>query len=266
MLAIKFRNRMKVSVKTKIEIINSVFDIIEVKKRTKIFYSDYTFSEVEESTVVPLIDDLFEHNILDRLDSDHFITFTAETSYGSVRAEINPTKVRNSIFNCSHIDINIENETFLYDILKEKNKIVHLVESLDEYRDILSEVYFFDLNKSPDCYSDISNRSLLKVYDEVEFANLLLKDYKFEDKVDEKTTKAIGCNFTHQIFLEHRQPFIQNIIQEHNLNLVAAAGSLMLDGSDVSKFMSIIFLKLNLYITNIKNKDVYNTEFNKLYD
>jgi hypothetical protein len=265
MLAIKFRNRKKINVKKKIEIINSVFDIIAVSKRKKLYYSDYTFAEVEESTKIPLYDDLFKQNILDKLSNDHFITFTAEASFGSIRAEINPNKVRDSIFNCSHIDINTENEIFLYDILKEMNKIEPLINYLDSFKEIISEFYFFDLNTSPDSYSDVHNRVCSKHYDPIEYASLLLKNYKFDDRVDEKTTKAIACNFTSQIFQEKRQPFIQGIISENNLNLAAAAGSIFLQGEDMPTFMDRLLVNLDRYIKNIKEKDVYNIEFDRLY-
>lgn len=264
MLAIKFRNRKHVKIKNKIEIVNSVFDIISITKRKKLFYSTYTFSEVEDSEVVQLIDDLMEHNILNKLDDEHFITLTAETSYGSIRAEINPKKARKNIPNCSHIDINIEDESALYDRL-EPTVINRLTEYFDEKREIISEFYFFDLNQSPDCYSDIKNRLFMKVYDEVEFANLLMSDSKFEDRVEEKTIRAIGYNFTQLLFQEDRQQFVQAIIQENNLNATAAAGSLVLYGKDSAKFIEIILEKLYTYIAAIKGKNLYSTEFDNLY-
>ncbi len=265
MLAIKFRNRIHVDVKTKIEIINSVFDIIAVNKREKLFYSDYTFTEVEESTVIPLFEDLFKQDVLDDLNNNHFITFIAEAPYGSIRAEINPNKVRNNVSNCSHIDINIQDEISLYDIVKKMNKIEHLVNYFDTRRDIISEFYFFDLSKSPDCYTDLYNRVFTKEYDEFEYASLLLKGHKFEDKVDEKTTKAIACNFTHQLFQESRQPFVQGIITDYNLSIAAASGSLMVEGRDMSEFMELMLINMKKYIASIKGKDVYNIEFDNLY-
>ncbi len=267
MLSIKFRDRKRVTVKEKIGVINAIFDIIDVEKRNKIFYSDYTFSEVEESHYINWLDDLLENNTLDKLDNDFFITVTAETPYGPIRVEINPSIARKNVFNCSHIDISLENDFLLYDVLKEGKKIESLRNYFDrEKREIVSEFYFFDLSRSPNCYSDIRNRLFSKVYDEFEFSNLLLKDYeRLDDKLKEKTVKAIGFNFTSRIFQEEHQPFIQGLIYENNLNVTCAAGSLTFNGSDVSKFIDLLTAKLNEYIDRIMEKNIYKTEFNNVF-
>ena len=81
MLAVKFRNRRKVNIKQKIEIINTIFDIIGVEERKDFFYSDYTFSKVEESKTVEWMDDLLENNIFDELNNDYFVTLIANAPY-----------------------------------------------------------------------------------------------------------------------------------------------------------------------------------------
>ena len=264
MLALKFRNRRQVNIKQKIEIINAIFDIIGVEERKELFYSDYTFSKVEESTIVEWMDDLLEKNIFNDLDNNCFVTLIAEASYGSIRAEINPNKARKNVFNCSHIDINVEDKTSLYDLLDNK-AILSLVDFFDKKADTISEFYFFDLNRSPDFYTDVDNRVFFKVYDEVEFANLLLSKREYDNKLDKKTTTAIGCNFTNQMFQKGHQPVIEAVILNNNLNVSCAAGSFMVYGDDVPKFMGLMRDKLKEYIERIKEKDVYKTEFDRLF-
>ena len=264
MLALKFRNHRLVSIKQKIEIINAIFDIIGVEGRNEFFYSDYTFSKVEESKTLKWMDDLLENDIYNELDNNCFVTIIAEAPYGSIRAEINPNKARKNIFNCSHIDINVEDKTSLYDFL-DKAAILSLVDFFDKIADTLSEFYFFDLNRSPDFYSDIDNRVFFKVYDEVEFANLLLPKREYDNKLEKKTTTAIGCNFTNQMFQKGHQPVIESVILNNNLNVSCAAGSFMVYGDDVPKFMGLMRDKLIEYIERIKVKDVYKTEFDRLF-
>lgn len=264
MLALKFRNRRQVNIKQKIEIINAIFDIIGVEERKELFYSDYTFSKVEESKTVKWMDDLLENNIFDDLDNNDFVTLTAEASYGSIRAEINPNQARKNVFNCSHIDINVEDETSLYDFLNDEVRS-SLEVFFDKNEDIMSEFYFFDLNRSPDFYTDVDNRVFFKVYDEVEFANLLLSKCKYDNKLDKKTTTAIGCNFTNQMFQKGHQHAIEVIIHDNNLDVSCAAGSFMVYGNDVPKFMGLMRDMLKEYIERIKEKDVYKTEFDRLF-
>ena len=265
MFALKFRNRRQVNIKQKIEIINAIFDIIGVEKRKEIFYSDYTFSKVEESKTVKWMDDLLENDIFDDLDNNCFVTLTAEAPYGSIRAEINPNKARKNVFNCSHIDINVENKTSLYDLLDNKT-ILSLVDFFDRKEDIISEFYFFDLNRSLNFYTDVDNRVFFKVYDEVEFANLLLSKREYDNKLDKKTTTAIGCNFINQMFQKGHQPVIEAMVHNHNFDVSCAAGSFMVYGNDVPKFMGLMREMLKQYIELIKGKDVYKTEFNKLFE
>ena len=59
------------------------------------------------------------------------------------------------MFNCSHIDISLENDSLLYDILSEENKVNLLIDYFDTL-DGIGEFYFVDLNKSPNCYSVLS--------------------------------------------------------------------------------------------------------------
>ena len=266
MFALKFRNHRQVNIKQKIEIINAIFDIIGVEERKEIFYSDYTFSKVDESKTVKWMDDLLENNIFDDLDNNCFVTLIAEAPYGSIRAEINPNKARKNVFNCSHIDINVEDETSLYDFLNDEVRL-SLEVFLDKREDIISEFYFFDLNQSPDFYTDVDNRVFSKVYDAVEFANLLLLKckHKYDNKLDKKTTTAIVCNFTNQMFQKGNQHAIEVIIHDNNLDVSCAAGSFMVYGNDVPKFMGLMRDMLKEYIGQIKGKDVYKSEFDKLF-
>ncbi|PQV41787.1 hypothetical protein [Methanohalophilus euhalobius] len=265
MLSIKFRNK-KISLKTKIEIVNSIFDFIDVFNTKEVYYSEYTFVKVEESEVINWIDDLLENDILENLSNNYFITMVAEAPYGIIRAEISPQKARKGIPNCSHIDINLESDYDFYEILYDKNKISTLTNFFDRKQDLISEFYFFDLSASPDCYTDIQNRKLTKFYDEVDFANLLLQENKYNSKVEEKTTKAIGYNFTEQIFQEEHQPVIQSLIKSNNFDVACASGSFMIYGEDTSEFLNLIRGMLNEYITRINERNVYRTEFNKLFD
>ena len=265
MFALKFQNRRQVNIKQKIEIINAIFDIIGVEERKEIFYSDYTFSKVEESKTVKWMDDLLENDIFDDLDNNCFVTLIAEASYGSIRAEINPNKARRNVFNCSHIDINVEGETSLNEFLDDATR-QSLENFFDTKEDIISEFYFFDLNQSPDFYSDIDHRVFSKVYDAVEFADLLLHKHDYDNKLDKKTTSAIGCNFTNQMFRKDQQPFIESVISNNHLNVSCAAGSFMVYGDDVPKFMGLMRDKLMEYIERIKERDVYKTEFNRLFE
>ena len=265
MLAVKFRNRRKVNIKQKIEIINTIFDIIGVEERKDFFYSDYTFSKVEESKTVEWMDDLLENNIFDELNNDYFVTLIANAPYGSIRAEINPNKARKHVRNCSHIDINVEGETSLYKFLNATD-IKSLRYFFDTHADIMSEFYFFDLNRSPDFYSDVDNRVCTKAYDEVEFADLLLSKHEYDTPLDKKTITAIGCNFVNQMFQTAQQPGIRAIIHNNNLDVSCAAGSFMVYGNDVPIFMGLMRDKLMEYIELIKEKDVYKTEFDKLFE
>ena len=266
MLALKFRNRRQVNIKQKIEIINAIFDIIGVEERNELFFSDYTFSKVEESTIVESLDDLLENDIFDDLDNNCFVTLIAEAPYGSIRAEINPNKARKNVFNCSHIDINVEGETSLNDFLNDDVRS-SLEIFFDKHEDILSEFYFFDLNRSSDFYSDLDNRVLFKAYDEVEFANLLLFKckHKYDTKLDKKTTTAIVCNFANQMFQKEHQDVIEVKIHDNNFDVSCAAGSFMVYGNDVPKFMGLMRDMLKKYIGRIKEKDVYKTEFDELF-
>jgi len=269
MLSIKFRDRKRINVKVKFEIINAIFDIIDIERRKEIFYSDYTFSKVEESKNIDWLDDLLKNNILDELNNDQYITITAIAHEGPILVEINPNIARKNVFNCSHIDISIENDTLLYDIFKDNQKINLLKDYFDRKRkDIISEFYFVNLSKTSNCYSDIKSRLFTKFYDEFEFSNLLLKDEKFagrlNDRLGEKIIKTISLNFTSRIFQERNQCFVQNLISENNLDLSCVAGSLEFHGSDVSEFVDLIIEKLNTYIDLIVQKDIYTTEFDKL--
>jgi hypothetical protein len=269
MLCIKFRDRKRVSVKVKFEVINAIFDIIGVNTRSEIFFSDYTFSHVEESESIEWIDDLLENNILDKLSNDHYITVTAIAHVGPIRAEINPNVARKNVFNCSHIDISLENNTLLYDIFKDNEKINLLKYHFDKKRKgIISEFYFVDLSKTPNCYSDIKSRLYTKTYDDLEFSNLLLKYIKFtgrlSNRLDGKNIRIACLNYTNRIFQEKHQCFIQNLISDNHLNLSCVAGSLEFHGDDVSAFIDLIIENLEKYIEFIDQKDAYNTEFDKL--
>lgn len=266
MFALKYRNHHQINIKQKIEMINAIFDIIGVEKKKEIFYSDYTFSKVEESKTVKWMDGLLENDIFSELDNNCFVTLIAEAPYGSIRAEINPTKARNKITNCSHIDINVEGETSLHDFLDDEIR-QSLEKFFDTKENIISEFYFFDLNKSPDFYTDIDNRVCSKVYDAIEFADLLLLKckHKYHNKLDKKTTTTIVCNFTNQMFQKDQQPFIESVITNNHLNVSCAAGSFMVYGEDVPQFMNLMRDKLMEYIEHIKERDVYKTEFNRLF-
>jgi hypothetical protein len=264
MLSIKFKGRKRISVKEKIELIDKVFTIIDVKNRIEIVYSDYTFSKVEESTSIRWLGGILDNSILEDNDSNYYITIIAEASYGPIRVEINPPQARKNVFNCSHIDINLENNFLLYDILKEDNRIDRLIDFFDTL-DFISEFYFVDLSKSPQCYSDISCRVFSKEYDEFEFSNLLLKDHNFGNKLDEKTIKAIGYNFTSQIFQKENLPLVNEFIFQNNINIKCSIGSLTFYGEDIAIFIHLITEKLNDYINEINKTNVYKKEFNKVF-
>ena len=168
------------------------------------------------------------------------------------------------MFNCSHIDISLENDFLLYNILNEKNKIDLLINFFDTLENI-SEIYFVDLNKSPNCYSDMICRGFSKEYDEFEFSNLLLKDREFTNKLDEKTIKALGYNFTTRIFQEENFPLIKKLISENNLNVTCSVGSLTFYGEDVSIFTNLVREKLDDYIQRIIKKDIYKDEFSNVF-
>ena len=44
MLSIKFRKNKKVSIRTKVEIIKKILDIIDIDRKIEMYYSDYTFN------------------------------------------------------------------------------------------------------------------------------------------------------------------------------------------------------------------------------
>lgn len=267
MLSIKFRK--PVDVKVKFEVINSIFDIIGVNSREKIFYSDYTFSHVEESDSIEWLDDLLENNILDKLKNDHYITIIAITDMGLIRAEINPNVSRKNVFNCSHIDISLENDILLYDIFKDSEKIDLLKYYFEnKHKGKISEFYFVDLNKTPNCYSDIKSRLYNKAYDDIEFSNLLLKYTKFTGKINDrlygKNIRIACLNYTNRIFQEKHQCFIQSLISDNHLNLTCRAGSLEFHGDDVPVFIDLIVKNLEKYIESIDQKKIYDIEFDKL--
>ncbi|MEL7665463.1 MAG: hypothetical protein AAGU10_15220 [Methanosarcina mazei] len=250
--------------KEKIEIIDRVFTLIDIKRRVEIFYSDYTFSKVEESKMIKWIGGILDNNILDDLNHNYFITIIAEASYGSIRVEINPPQARKNVFNCSHIDISLENDFLLYNILSEDNKVNLLIDYFDTL-DGISEFYFVDLNKSPNCYSDMLCRIFSKEYDEFEFSNLLLKDHSFENKLYEKTVKVMGYNFTSQIFRKENFPLIEELISQNNLNITCSVGSLTFYGEDIFLFINLVRKKLDNYIIEINKKNIYQNEFNRVF-
>jgi hypothetical protein len=265
MLSIKFRSKKRVTLKDKIGIVNTIFDIIGIQERKEFFYSDYTFSKVEESTSIGWIDDLLESNTIDEIDDKLFITLTAESTYGTVLVEIIPRVARKNVTNCPHIDINLESDILLYDIFKNSQRMEYLKKYFDRMQDVLSEYYFFDLKVSPNCYSDIRNRLFSKFYDEFDFSKLLLKDHAYNDRLNEKNIKTIGDNFTSRILQKDSQTFMQNLITDNNLNVACATGSLELYGEDVPVFIDLIMERLNEYINRIIQKDIYSTEFDTVF-
>ncbi len=266
MLSIKFRYRKQGSLKKRVEFVNSVFDFIGADQKKEIFYSDYTFIKVEESKVIKRIgDNLLENRNLDNINTK-FVTMIAEAPYGVLRAEINPSKARKHVSNCSHIDIDLEGEGGLCDILKDGNYMKALFNFFDSKRNIISEVYFFDLDAGPDCYTDIDYRILSKYYDPVDFGKKLLQDLSFESKVKEKTNEAAGANFAEQLFQEQHQRALQKLIEENNLQVTCAPGSLLIYGKDMPQFLNLIRDKLQKYISGIADKDVYRTEFNHVFN
>jgi len=265
MLSIKFRSKKRVTLKEKIKIVDAIVDIIGIQERKEFFYSDYTFSKVEESISLDWTDDLLESDILDELDDNFFITLTASSPYGSIIAEIVPKVARRNVPNCSHIDINLEGDTTLYDIFRESKKLESLKQYLDLIKNKISEYYFFNLRKSPNCYSDIRNRLFTKIYDEFDFSNLLLIDYKFGNRLNEKTIKAIGFNFSDRIFQKKNQTFLHDLISENNLNVACNTGSLEFYGNDVPEFIDLVTEKLHEYINHIVKKDIYGKEFNVIF-
>lgn len=250
--------------KEKTEIIDRIFTLMDVERRVEIFYSDYTFSKVEESKTIKWIGGILDNNILDDLSHNYFITIIAEASYGSIRVEINPPQARKNVFNCSHIDISLENDFLLYDVLSEENKVNLLIDYFDTL-DGISEFYFVDLSKSPNCYSDMLCRIFSKEYDEFEFSNLLLKDHNLGNRLYKKTVKVMGYNFTSQIFQEENFPLIEELIAQNNLNVTCSVGSLTFYGEDISLFINLVRGKLYNYITEINKKEIYKCEFNKVF-
>lgn len=121
------------------------------------------------------------------------------------------------------------------------------------------------MSKSPNCYSDIGSRLFSKEYEEEEFSRLLLGIQDFKDKSKEINTKYIGFKFASQIFKEENQPYIQNMIVQNNLDVRCTAGSLTFSGNDIPIFIELIRKKLNDYISLIEKKDMYETEFMKVF-
>jgi hypothetical protein len=269
MLSIKFRGRL--SVIDKLKVINKIFDIVGVNSRKEIMFSDYTFSRVEESESIEWKDEILENNILDKLSNEHYITVTAIAPIGAIRAEINPNIARKNVFNCSHIDVSLENDILLYDIFKENVKINSLKNYFDKkYSNKISEFYFVDLKKTPNCYSDIKSRLYNKAYDDVEFSNLLLKCTKFigktSNRLDSKNVRISCLNYTNRIFQEKHQNFMQSLISNNHLNIRCITGSLEFYGDDVPVFIDLIIENLEKYIESIDKKKIYDTEFDKLLE
>jgi hypothetical protein len=269
MLSIKFKGR--VSVIEKLKVVNKVFDIIGVNSRKEIIFSDYTFSRVEESESIEWKDEILENNIIDKLSNEHYITITGNTPVGDIRAEINPNTARKNVFNCSHIDISLENDLLLYDIFKENEKINSLKHYFDKkQKNKISEFYFVDLKQTPNCYSDIKSRLYNKAYDDIDFSNLLLKCTKFigrpSNRLDGKNIRIACLNYTNRIFQEKHQYFIQGVISSNHLNIRCSAGSFEFYGDDIPVFIDLIIENLEKYIESIDQKKIYDVEFDKLLE
>jgi hypothetical protein len=269
MLSIKFRGR--VSVIEKLKVINKIFDIIGVNSRKEIIFSDYTFSRVEESESIEWKAEILENNIIDKLGNEHYITVTANAPVGAIRAEINPNIARKNVFNCSHIDISLENDLSLYDVFKENEKISSLKHYFDKkQKNKISEFYFVDLKKTPNCYSDIKSRLYNKAYDDIDFSNLLLKCTKLigrqNNRLDGKNIRIACLNYTNRIFQEKHQYFIQSLISSNHLNIRCLAGSFEFYGDDVPVFIDLIIENLEKYIESINQKKIYDSEFDKLLE
>lgn len=269
MLSIKFRVRVRVI--EKLKIINKVFDIIGVNSRKEIIFSDYTFSRVGDSESIEWKDEILENNVLYKMSNEHYITVIANSPVGYIRAEINPNIARKNVFNCSHIDISLENDIPIYDIFKDNEKINSLRDYFDKkQKNKISEFYFVDLKKTPHCYSDIKCRLYNKTYDYVDFSNLLLKYSKFSGKIYEKLDREYiktSCHFfTNNLFQKRYQSFTKNIIYNNNLNLTCTTGSLEFHGEDVPVFIDLIIENLEKYIESIHQKKLFDNEFEKLID
>jgi len=124
-------------------------------------------------------------------NNNKFITIVTKTSdKETLRIEIIPQQVRKTISNCSHIDFNIESGRNLFEIIKSNSKLKILEKTMDQYYDIVSEFYFFNLDDDLHCYSNINLRHYQKQNDAIYFGDLLLqrdKNYCKNKKSKKKT-------------------------------------------------------------------------------
>ncbi|MCH8519872.1 MAG: hypothetical protein LAT82_03910 [Nanoarchaeota archaeon] len=264
MFSIKFKKSITVSIDKQIEIISKFCDLIGVTKQNY-FYSDFTFEKVEESKYLKIIDNGIVNKEIDtKTLRDKYISLEGNFKDKKFKVEINPTKSRKNVENCSNIDFNIIDEPSLYEFIKDK--ITDIEKLLNSYY-FISEFYFINLNSTPNTYNDEEFRIYQKQNSEIEFTDLLLEEEykKFENPLERETFKNNSHNVMHKVFedVSSDNSIITDLIEEHNLNVSVGSGSLIIQGEDTEKFIKLLREKIITTTNQIQEKDIYSQYFKK---
>lgn len=265
MLSIKFRNHLKFE--TKLEVVLKIFKLLGVQKKRTLYYSTYTFEYDEEDSIkYEFIEDglLNEEPNPSKINKEYITIEANLNEKDKIKVELNPPKARKGVRNCSHIDIYIEDkpnlETYFNFEQKAKLKIL-----LDEYKDKISEFYFYNLEKSLDCYTDFDGRGYEKQNNPNEFSNELnyVRIEKEEDKPKKEKIKFYGNQFMDRVF--NNVPIFQSLVKDENLGVHIESGSLILDGEDKKRFLDILRKDMNEFINEQLEKDYISSSFNEKY-
>ena len=274
MFCIRFNNNRRTKLKEKFSLIYDIIQILSVKNKIEIYWSDYTFSKVPESKTFNFIQDTIMDNesIIDNKNADKFITILITLKDNKkIQIEITPPKARRNQNYMPHIEFSFYDEQLnLFEYFKNPKRLSHLVRVLNKYNSSIDEAYFYDPLSGLNCYSDVSNRLWQKRNCPKTFTKDLLSkiDNIPIDKKSDLETETIfnlAFNFVSLLYEPEGINKINNLVSQSKLQAEISSGSIILSGQDIPELIKLLKQKLDKYIRSIKEKNIYKTEFNKVF-
>jgi hypothetical protein len=275
MFCIKFLGKSKVKIKEKFEVAFAILNLFPIKERGMIYLSDYTFSIKEDSKRESFIQSTIMSNeaiINNSENANKFIKIVCTLKNGKkIYGEIIPNKARQGMDYVPNIQFCNEDEDIsLYPYFKRKSSMKKLLHVLSLYDKDIDESYFYDPLVSEDCYNDVDNRLWQKRNNLFSLGDDLISEYNGEDPLSKDTNHNLAYNFVESISKDihkgdSKNSVIQNAINSGGIKAGIGAGSIILQGEQVSLLVQMLREKLAEYINSIKEQNIYETEFKKVF-
>jgi len=91
---------------------------------------------------------------------------------------------------------------------------------------------------------------------------------EFEEKyqkIEEDNIRTSAHNFARQMMLGTNKDNISGLIHRNNIEAEVEIGSIVLYGKDVEKLVDLLIEKMNEYIKDLNEEDIYKKTFTKLF-